>query len=178
MVQRQNKALALLFVTNIIVLVLLGVINAKLGQFGVFLYLPGLFFLPGALYLDNLRGIPLAFTTGLLLDQQLECAFGFHAFALTTLHLLGTRWVRGISYRRELMPLLLQLPANLLLFLLLLGWVKILENGSQDWKMARWGSDLMFSTLLLVPLAIWVPRFTNSLLEIVRLSPLGDEKLS
>ena len=77
-----------------------------------------------------------------------------------------------------LMPLLLQLPANLLLFLLLLGWVKILENGSQDWKMARWGSDLMFSTLLLVPLAIWVPRFTNSLLEIVRLSPLGDEKLS
>ena len=82
--QKQNRAAFVLLGINLLTLILLGCVNSVIGQHGVFLYLPALFFLPGALCLDNSRGIPLAFVTGLILDQQIETAFGFHAFALAT----------------------------------------------------------------------------------------------
>ena len=91
--QKQNRAALVLFGINLVVLILLGCVNSVVGQYGVFLYLPALFFLPGALCLDNSRGIPLAFVTGLILDQQIETSFGFHAFALSTFHLLSSNWL-------------------------------------------------------------------------------------
>ena len=79
--QKQNKTAFVLLGVNLVIIILLGSLNSTIGQQGVFLYLPALFFLPGVLYLDNSRGIPLAFVTGLLIDQQIETPFGFHAFA-------------------------------------------------------------------------------------------------
>jgi hypothetical protein len=175
-VRQQNKAAFVLLGANLVTLTLLGSVNSTIGQHGVFLYLPSLFFFPGALYLDNLRGIPLAFVTGLLLDQQIETAFGFHAFALSIFHLLGSNWARGVNYRRDLVPLILQLPANLLFFILWLFWIKIFEDGQMEWAWGRWGIDLVISTLVLIPLAIWMPKFARSLLELAHLSPEGSKE--
>jgi hypothetical protein len=177
-VQKQNKAAFVLLGVNLVTLILLGSVNATIGQHGVFLYLPALFFLPGALCLDNSRGIPLAFVTGLLLDQQIETTFGFHAFALSTFHLLGSNWFRGVNYRKDLVTLALQLPANLLFFILWLLWIKIFENGKMEWTWGRWGIDLIASTLALIPLAIWIPRFAESLLGLTNLFPEGRKELS
>lgn len=163
---------------NLVTIVLLGSVNSTIGQHGVFLYLPALFFLPGALYLDNSRGIPLAFVTGLLLDQQIETTFGFHAFALSIFHLLGSNWARGVNYRKDFVTLVLQLPANLLFFILWLLWIKIFENGQMEWTVGRWGIDLVASTLALVPLAIWMPRFAESLLELTNLFPEGRKEVN
>ena len=169
--QKQNRAALVLFGVNLVVLILLGCVNSVVGQYGVFLYLPALFFLPGALCLDNSRGIPLAFVTGLILDQQIETAFGFHAFALATFHLISANLVRGINYRKDFVTLILQIPANLLLFVLWLLWVGIFESTTMEWKLGRWFTDLTASTLALIPLALWMSRFAESLLEMTRFLP-------
>ena len=137
--QKQNRAAFVLLGINLLTLILLGCVNSVIGQHGVFLYLPALFFLPGALCLDNSRGIPLAFVTGLLLDQQIETSFGFHAFALSIFHLLSSNWLRGVNYRKDFFTLVLQLPANLLFFVLWLLWVAIFESndGMDAWQMVH-----------------------------------------
>jgi hypothetical protein len=177
-VQKQNKAAFVLLGVNLVTLILLGSVNSTIGQHGVFLYLPALFFLPGALCLDNTRGIPLAFVTGLLLDQQIETSFGFHAFALSFLHLIASNWARGVNYRKDYVTLILQLPANLLLFVLWLLWIKIFEQGRIEWMLDRWLIDLLASTLALIPLAIWMPRFAESVLGLANLFPDGRKELT
>ena len=116
--ERQNRIAFVLLGVNLLTLTLLGCVNSRLGQFGFFLYLPGLFILPGALYLDHVRGMPVAFLTGLLLDQQIESSFGFHAFGLAGMHALVSGWVRGSNFRKNLSPILFQLPANILFFVI------------------------------------------------------------
>ena len=174
--QKQNQTAFVLFGVNLVTLILLGSVNSTIGQHGVFLYLPALFFLPGALCLDNSRGIPLAFVTGLLLDQQIGTTFGFHAFALSTFHLLGSNWARGVNYRKDFVTLVLQLPANLLFFILWLLWIKIFEDGKMEWTWGRWCIDLVASTLALIPLAIWMPRFAESILGLTNLFPEGRKE--
>lgn len=175
---KQNKTAFVLLGVNLLTLSLLGSINSTIGQHGFFLYLPALFFLPGALYLDNARGIPLAFLTGLLLDQQIETIFGFHAFGLSLLHLLGSNWVRGVNYRKDFVTLVLQFPANLLFFVLWILWIKIFQDEVMDWAWGRWFIDLLASSIALIPLAIWMPRFVESLLDLIHLSPEGRKELS
>ena len=169
--QKQNRAAFVLLGINLLTLILLGCVNSVIGQHGVFLYLPALFFLPGALCLDNSRGIPLAFVTGLLLDQQIETSFGFHAFALSIFHLLSSNWLRGVNYRKDFVTLLLQLPANLLFFILWLLWVAIFESATMEWSLGRWFTDLTASTLALIPLALWMSSFAESLLGMNRFLP-------
>jgi len=175
-VQKQNKTAFVLLGVNLVTIILLGSLNSTIGQQGVFLYLPALFFLPGVLYLDNSRGIPLAFVTGLLIDQQIETPFGFHAFALSFFHLIGSNWVRGANYRRDFVTLSLQIPANLLVFVLWFGWIKLFENGQMQWTLGRWFIDLIASTLVLIPLALWMPRFAESVLGVFHLVPEGREE--
>ena len=174
--QKQNRAAFVLLGINLLTLILLGCVNSVIGQHGVFLYLPALFFLPGALCLDNSRGIPLAFVTGLLLDQQIETSFGFHAFALSIFHLLSSNWLRGVNYRKDFVTLVLQLPANLLFFVLWLLWVAIFESATMEWTLGRWFTDLTASTLALIPLAVWMSRFAESLLGMTRLFPEGRKE--
>ena len=174
--QKQNRAALVLLGINLLTLILLGCVNSVIGQHGVFLYLPALFFLPGALFLDNSRGIPLAFVTGLLLDQQIETSFGFHAFALSIVHLLSSNWLRGVNYRKDFVTLVLQLPANLLFFVLWLLWIAIFESATMEWTLGRWFTDLTASTLALIPLAVWMSRFAESLLGMTRLFPEGRKK--
>ncbi len=175
--ERQNRIAFVLLGANLLILTLLGCVNSKLGQFGFFLYLPGLFFLPGALHLNHIRGMPVAFLTGLALDQQIESTFGFHAFALAGLHALGARWVRGSNFRKNLSPILFQLPANILFFVLWLAWIKVFENNSLDWTFGRWSVDLVASTIAMIPLAIWLPSFAKSLLLLTNGLPEGSEDL-
>ena len=173
--EKQNRIAFVLLTTNLVTLTLIGCVNSKLGQFGVFLYLPGLFFLPGALYLDHLRGMPVAFVTGLLLDQQIQVTFGFHAFVLAGLHALGSRWVRGSNFRKDLSPLLFQLPANVFCFIL---WFFCIKMGidSLDWSFSRLFLDFLASTIALIPLAIWVPSFAKSSMLLVKALPVETEQ--
>jgi len=173
--ERQNRIAFVLLGVNLLTLTLLGCVNSKLGQFGFFLYLPGLFILPGALYLDHVRGMPVAFLTGLLLDQQIESTFGFHAFALAGMHALVSGWVRGGNVRKDLNPILLQLPANVLCFVLWLIWIKVFENGLLVWTFGRWSVDLIASTVAMIPLAIWLPRFAKSTILLVNGLPVETE---
>tara|TARA_Y100001978_G_scaffold173000_1_gene163646 strand:+ start:847 stop:1380 length:534 start_codon:yes stop_codon:yes gene_type:complete len=170
--ERQNRSVLLIFGTNLLVLTLLGYVNSRLGGYGFFLYAPGLFFLPGALYLDNLRGMPLAFLTGLMLDQMVESSFGFHAFVLCLLHLLGSKWVRGSNYRKALSPIFFQVSVNLFFFVAWLLWIKIFGDEFLDWTMGRWLGDLVVSSLILVPLAIWMPQLCRKLLVIAKSHPV------
>ena len=173
--ERQNRIAFVLLGANLLTLTFLGCVNSKLGQFGFFLYLPGLFILPGALYLDHVRGMPVAFITGLLLDQQIESTFGFHAFVLAGMHALGSGWVRGSNFRKNLSPILFQLPANVLCFVLWLTWIKVFENGSLDWTFGRWSVDLIASTIAMIPLAIWLPSLAKTSILLVNGLPVENE---
>lgn len=173
--ERQNRIAFVLLGVNLLTLTILGCVNSKLGQFGFFLYLPGLFILPGALYLDHVRGMPVAFLTGLLLDQQIESSFGFHAFVLAGMHALTSGWVRGSNFRKDLSPILLQLPANALCFVLWFAWIKFFESGSLDWTFGRWSVDLITSTIAMIPLAIWLPSFAKTTILLVNGLPVETE---
>ena len=174
--QKQNRAALVLFGVNLVVLILLGCVNSVVGQYGVFLYLPALFFLPGALCLDNSRGIPPAFVTGLLLDQQIETS-RFSCSCLVDLSLVElelaprSQLPKGFFY-----PGPPNLPANLLFFVLWLLWVAIFENATMEWTLVRWFTDLAASTVALIPLAVWMSGFAESLLGMTRLFPEGSEE--
>jgi len=173
--ERQNRIAFVLLGVNLLTLTLLGCVNSRLGQFGFFLYLPGLFILPGALYLGHSRGMPVAFLTGLLLDQQIESSFGFHAFALAGMHALVSGWIRGSNFRKDLSPILLQLPANVLCFVLWFTWIKIFQDGSLDWTFGRWSVDLIASTIAMIPLAIWLPSLAKTTILLVNGLPVETE---
>ena len=174
--EKQTRIALVLLGANLLALTLIGSVNSKLGQFGLFVYLPGLFFLPGALYLDHPRGMTVAFLTGLFLDQQVETTFGFHAFVLAGMHALCSGWIRASNFRKDLSPLLFQLPANLLCFVLWLLWVKVLQGGSLDWSLGRWSLDLLVSIFAILPLAIWLPSFARSSIVLVKGLPVESEE--
>ena len=88
--------------------------------------------------------------------------------------LLSSNWLRGVNYRKDFLPRP-QLPANLLFFVLWLLWVAIFENATMEWTLVRWFTDLAASTVALIPLAVWMSRFAESLLGMTRLFPEGSE---
>jgi hypothetical protein len=119
--------------------------------------------------------MPVAFLTGLLLDQQIESTFGFHAFVLAGMYALGSGWVRGSNFRKNLSPIFFQLPANVLCFVLWLTWIKVFGNGSLDWTFGRWSVDLIASTIAMIPLAIWLPSLAKTSILLVNGLPVENE---
>ena len=141
---------------NLLLVGCITLLNSVFGPWGVFLYLPGLFFLPHYQLLDSYRSLLSLLLTGFLLDHCFNHPFGFHAFFLGLIYLLTKDFFHlGKQIFKQI--IVYQICANSLLAFL---W--FLFSG---WGIVRFLSDLFFSTLLIIPLSLWHSSLCNLLTQ-------------
>ncbi len=165
---------------NLLMLFLLFSWNEYWTRHGVYFHLPGLFFLFGAIRLDDRRAIGLATLTGLLIDSATPAPLGLHAFGLVLCHLVSKETGKGMLSLRGVRPIINQQAGNLFLLTLLTAWsigTAFAEKITPDY--ARIAGDVLLSHLLLIPIGIWFLAFQEKIM--LFLSPetmeqaLGDE---
>jgi len=144
----------LLLLCNCLLVLLLRLLNDVLGSYGITLFLSSLFLLLPALYLRLRWGFLLVTLTAVMQAAYAPIAalnwVPLYAFGLTALHANRVALRRANTGQLILVLLL----ANTLLWLLVTllfgrGWL-----GSGAYWL-RSGGDLLFSTLLLPPFALW-----------------------
>ncbi|MBU62364.1 MAG: rod shape-determining protein MreD [Opitutae bacterium] len=160
---RQNLFALLVLSSNCLVLFFLFSLNDYWGRYGIYFYLPGLFFLFGSTRLSNRNGAMVAFLTGLLIDSTTTSPFGLHAFGLTLCHLIAREGGEGMEATRGIRPHIYQQLANLLLIatLTISSFVQSAETSFQGWH--RLSIDIIASQLLLFLLGSWFLAFQNHL---------------
>lgn len=169
--EKPNLILLVLLVSNLILLFCLDLINSTVGSWGFFLYVPALFFLPATLFLERLRALILLFLTGLLYDLSIHSTLGFHGFCLCTAYLIWQEIFKlgrkGLAHQ----PVSLQLGINLLFGVMWALYAYFFSSFTGVWEWSRIAMDLIFSSLLIIPIGIWFPRFCTSFTELFQGSP-------
>ena len=81
-----------MILVSFFVISLITVVNSKLVNWGLFLYLPHVF-LSTNLIFNLTKAFIISVLIGLFLDEILETPFGFHGIALPILQLLSKEWI-------------------------------------------------------------------------------------
>jgi|TARA_B110000467_G_C18188819_1_gene404845 rod shape-determining protein MreD len=165
--KRKNSKLIILLIINIVMIVLLGLINSTLSKWGVFLYLPGVFFFFSCICLDTTRGMIACVITGLFLDVLYNTYFGYFGFTLALFHIFGKEWLRSTTNNKPWRPVLFQWGANTILGIL---WYLILLIENQRgmyWETTRFISDIVISSIIIIPISFWVTKFNEQIINII-----------
>ncbi len=146
---------------------LLGLINSTLSKWGIFLYLPGVFFFFSCICLDMTRGMIACVITGLFLDLLYNSYFGYFGFTLALFHIFGKEWLRSTINNKPWRPVLFQWGANTILGIL---WYLILLIENQRgmyWETTRFISDIVISSIIIIPISFWVTKFNEKIMNII-----------
>ena len=165
--ENSSRCLIALILANFFLLICLNTINSTLGCFGIFIYIPAIFFLPTVQNLDHFRAIFLLFISGLYYDLSIFTELGFHAFILCFFYLI---WQEVFKLGRKSLlvhPIILQVSLNSILIATWISFYSIFL-GNQNWTLGRIFVDLIVSSLAIIPIAFWYPRFCETLIEIFR----------
>jgi rod shape-determining protein MreD len=165
--KRKNSKLIILLIINIIMIALLGLINSTLSKWGIFLYLPGVFFFFSCICLDMTRGMIACVITGLFLDLLYNSYFGYFGFTLALFHIFGKEWLRSTINNKPWRPVLFQWGANTILGIL---WYLILLIENQRgmyWETTRFISDIVISSIIIIPISFWVTKFNEKIMNII-----------
>ena len=98
--KNKNSMFIIVLVVNLLIICLLTLVNSRLSRWGIFLYLPGLFFYISCVFLDRTRGMIVCGITGLFLDVLFITPLGLHALLLPLFHIFGKEWLRSIANHR------------------------------------------------------------------------------
>jgi hypothetical protein len=165
--ENSNRSFIALFLANIFLLFCLNTLNSSLGCVGIFIYIPAIFFIPAVQYLDPFRAIFLLFISGLFYDLSNDTELGFHAFILCFCYLI---YQEVFSLGRKHLTvhlIILQVSLNLILVATWIIFYSIFL-GNQNWTFGRICMDLVISSLAIIPIALWYPRFCESFVEFFR----------
>ena len=165
--KRKNSKLIILLIINIIMIALLGLINSTLSKWGIFLYLPGVFFFFSCICLDMTRGMIACVITGLFLDLLYNSYYGYFGFTLALFHIFGKEWLRSTINNKPWRPVLFQWGANTILGIL---WYLILLIENQRgmyWETTRFISDIVISSIIIIPISFWVTKFNEKIMNII-----------
>ena len=147
--------LFVILVINIATFTLLTIINSEIYKYGIFLYLPGLFFFNSCMYLNQIPGIIVCTITGLYLDVTYSTPFGLHALLLSLAYLIGHNWIKQNTntkpWRFALFQCIVNISINIICFIILLSK----KDLSLNWTVSRFLIDLVISALVMLPLASW-----------------------
>jgi hypothetical protein len=166
--RKQVKSLNRLFIiittSNFILIGCIALLNSILGPWGVFLYLSGLFFLPHYQLLDAYRSLLSLLLTGFLIDHLFNYPLGFHAFLLGLIfHVSREFFHLGKQSPKQIF--VYQGFANFILALLWFLFGLFANSDTSSWTIFRFLSDLLFSTVFLIPLSFWYVKFCDTLLH-------------
>ena len=150
---------------NLLTICLLTVINSRLSSWGIFLYLPGLFFFLSCIFLNTKRGIIICLLTGSFIDVLLNTPFGFHGLLLALFHIIGKEWLRGSGNYKLWRSVVFQLCTNILLSSVLFFWVFFNYHSGMRWTLPRFFSDIFISSIIMVPLGFWLSQITEILIN-------------
>jgi hypothetical protein len=167
--ENSSRCLIALFLANFFLLICLNTINSTLGCFGIFIYIPAIFFLPTVQNLDHFRAIFLLFISGLFYDLSIFTELGFHAFILCFFYLIWQEVFRLGRKSLLVHPIILQVSLNSILIATWISFYSIFL-GNQNWTFGRIFVDLIVSSLAIIPIGFWYPRFCETLLEIFRVN--------
>ncbi len=159
----RNLFLLLITSSNLILILCISLLNSLLGPLGVFLFLPGLFFLPHYQLLDSYRCIFCLLVSGFLVDHFFNYVFGFHAFLFAVIYFVSKEFFH-IGKQSFKQILIYQLSANLILALVWLLYTGIAESNYSAWGFRRFFSDFLISSILMIPLSLWYSQFCNQVL--------------
>jgi hypothetical protein len=165
--KNENSKLIIILILNLFIICLLTLVNSRLSQWGIFLYLPGLFFFLTCIFLDNLRGMIVCGITGLFLDVLFLTPLGLHGLLLPLFHIIGKEWLKSNPNYRPWRSVIFQFSVNLILIVI---WSILLlfENESvMKFKLSRFLSDLLISSIIIIPLSFYVSQFAGKLIRSV-----------
>ena len=147
--------LFIILVINIFTFTLLTAINSEICKYGIFLYLPGLFFFNSCIYLNQITGLIVCIITGLYLDVTYSAPFGLHALLLSLSYLIGRDWVKQNTntkpWRFALFQCIINIFLNMICFITLLSQ----KDLGLNWTVSRFLIDLVISAFIIIPLAFW-----------------------
>ena len=147
--------LFVILVINISTFTLLTFINSEIFRYGLFLYLPGLFFLNSSIYLNQIPGIIVCTITGLYLDVIYSTPFGLHAILLSLSYLIGSNWIKQNTNTKPWRIVLFQCTVNLFINIICFIILLSKKDLGVNWTVSRFLIDLVISALVMIPLAFW-----------------------
>jgi rod shape-determining protein MreD len=147
--------LFIILAINIATFTLLTIINSEICRYGIFLYLPGLFFFNSCIYLNQVPGIIVCIITGLYLDVIYTTPFGLHALLLALSYLIGRNWTKKNTNTKPWRFVLFQCLFNFLLIIICFVILKSRDDLGFNWSVSRFLIDLIISSSVIIPLAFW-----------------------
>lgn len=163
-----NRILGVLILANLILIVTLALFNSLIGEWGFYLYLPGLFFLPHYQLLGLNRSLPVLFISGLGFDHFFNHTLGFHAFAMCFLFLFARQFLH-LGKQSTLQITIFQIATNSILSVLWAIFCNSFQSNLANWPWVRFLIELPLSIIFLIPLSLWFSSFCNSL--VIRIEP-------
>ena len=163
--KNRNIPFFILLLINIFVLSLISLVNSELSRWGISIFLPGLFFLSSSILLNWWQGILGCTIIGLFLDSVYHTPFGFLGFTLPLLCLAGKRWLKNTSNNRPWRSVLFQVITNMGTAFFLLAVLFIQDLSFNKFNFTRLITDLVLSSILLIPLCFWLLEFTIIVIE-------------
>ena len=160
-------ATVVILTINFSILQMNGIINSQLGNFGVLLYFPALFFLPATIYLERKYAIFVLFITGFGIDYHFNTVLGFHSFALIFFHLIAKDLLRLGQSGEILRPHVLQVIANAIISFGLFFFLLLEMEGRGKWTVSNFLVDFIVSTALFWFLSNWFDALCNRVLKLV-----------
>lgn len=163
-VKNENTKFIVVLGINLVTVCMLTLVNSRLSQWGIFLYLPGLFFFLSCMFLESKRGVIICLLTGCFLDIILNTPFGFHGLSLTLFHTLGKEWLRGSGNYKLWRSVIFQLCTNTLLGIVWFLWLFSSNQLEMRWPFSRFCSDIFLSSIFIIPLGFWLSQVAGQLM--------------
>jgi len=165
-VNRELLNACLMLLICFILLSLITIVNSKLVNWGLFLYLPGMFFLSISIFFNSSKAFIICLITGLFLDEILSTPFGYHGIVLPTLQTLSKEWLKYNGNNNAFRYVCFQLISNILLTIILFLIFKFQTHQTIEWTFSRFSSDLLFSTIVFIPLCFWFQDLVTKIFKI------------
>jgi hypothetical protein len=149
-----------------ILISLITIVNSKLASWGLFLYLPGMFFLSTSIFFNSSKAFIICLITGLFMDVILITPFGYHGIVLPTLQILSKEWLKYNGNNNAFRYVCFQLISNILLTFILFLIFKFQKFQIIEWTFSRFSSDLILSTIVFIPLCFWFQDLVTRIFKI------------
>lgn len=162
---RELLSACLMLLICFILVSLITIVNSRLVNWGLFLYLPGIFFLSTSIFFNSTKAFIICLITGLFIDEILSTPFGFHGIALPTLQTLSKEWLKYNGNNNAFRYVYFQLISNILLTIILFFIFKFKKDQTIEWTFSRFSSDLILSSIVFIPLCFWFQDIVSKIFK-------------